>query len=119
MTDPVTQLIQMAPTPAIIHVAPGIGEAGGAKPSNKSLDTLPTQSAVGVIGNFSNAVDAELDGSASAIFTIKAADLPDGVQEDVSRLKVDGNGGGDYVIDKIRKRFWFGQLNGYTFALRL
>ena len=114
--DPVSRLVAMAPTPAVLVAAPAPGEAGGATASNDSIDLPADLQEFPVVGTFSNAVDAELDGTAQAIFTIRSVDMPALVRADFSRCKVSGV---DYSIDKIRKRYWMGVVNGYTFALVL
>ncbi len=116
MDDPITLLVKAAPTPAVLVAKPNAGQTGGGTSSNDSIDTGPVLQFFPRIGAFSNAVDSELDGTAEAIFTIRAVDMPDLVRADFSRCRIAGS---DYSIDKIRKRFWMGVLNGYTFALNL
>lgn len=114
--DPIARLVAMAPTPAVLVAAPAPGEPGGAQTDNDAIEVEPALQEFPVVGTFSNAVNAELDGTAQAIFTIRKQDMPALVRADFSRCKVAGV---DYSIDKIRKRFWMGAVNGYTFALRL
>ena len=114
--DPITRLVKMAPTPGVMLSAPAPGQAGAPAYSNDTVYEAQAPQEYPVVGTFSNAVDAELDGTAQAIFTIRLIDMPPNVRPDFSRCRVDDT---DYSIDKVRKRFWKGQLNGYTFALRL
>jgi hypothetical protein len=114
--DPIRRLVDKAPTPAVVWVAeaPGEGTAPAYSPDSTFEPAAPVQHPL--VGAFSNAVDAALDGSASAIFTIHKDDMPANVRPDFSRLKTAGV---EYVVDKVRRRYWRGQLNGYTLALRI
>lgn len=114
--DPIKRLVLAAPTPGILWTSPLPGPGGAPAYSNDSVYQGEPHRQYPVLGVFSNAVDRELDGSAQAIFTIHVDDMPPDVKPDFSRCRVDDT---DYVIEKVRKRFWMGRLNGYTFALQL
>ena len=116
MTDPIRRLVDAAPTPGVVWIAPAPGE--GASPAydpDANFDPA-TAAQTPVIGAFSNVVDVSLDGKANAIFTIHKDDMPAGARADFTRLQCSGV---IYLVDKVRRRFWRGTLNGYTLALML
>lgn len=114
--DPIRKLTKRAPTPAVIWVAPAPGEDASPDYDPDQDFSAAAAEQYPVIGAFSNVVDVSLDGEANAIFTIHKDDMPAGVRADFSRCQVSGV---SYLVNKVRRRYWKGTLNGYTLALVL
>jgi hypothetical protein len=106
MADPISEIVNDQPTPAVIST---VTDAGAYQPGEDNPPGPPEISPV--IGFFSG--EKENNANYEARYLIRAVDKPSHLRAG-SKLTT---GGIDYNVLKVRTRRWEGVVNGYSLEL--